>query len=113
MQGRTLVVMVGIVIVLTAFAINASHMDGDACTKGGELRRNFDCAAIRHTKADACCWMKRDGTHGRLPYNCCGTGWNTHGCEEIIHDICSKDADEIVHSDLPSHHNHVHDKLRQ
>mmetsp|Transcript_45529 Transcript_45529/g.140377 ORF Transcript_45529/g.140377 Transcript_45529/m.140377 type:complete len:88 (+) Transcript_45529:40-303(+) len=67
----------------------------DECAVGGELRRNHHCVAVRHTKKDACCWMKRDGTHGKLPYGCCGTGWKTHDCESIINNVCETHPDDM------------------
>ncbi len=69
--------------------------DHDECARGGELRRNFGCVAVRHTKHDHCCWMKRDGTHGKLPHECCGTGWETSKCEAKIEHVCSTHPDDM------------------
>ena len=66
----------------------------DDCAAPGEMRRHHNCAAVKHTKKDVCCWAKRDGTHGLLPYSCCGTGWHTHGCEAEIDRICDMHTDE-------------------
>lgn len=68
------------------------EMNKEACKNMGELRRNFNCVAVRHTMADVCCWMKRDGSYGHLPYKCCGTGWESSDCEGIINTICEKPA---------------------
>jgi hypothetical protein len=70
-------------------------MSHDACAMGGELRRNYHCAAVRHTMKDACCWMTRDGAHGKLPYSCCGTGWKTHDCEALIDKVCETHPDDM------------------
>ena len=82
-------VIVCAVLLLAAFV--SAH---DDCAAGGEMRRQYNCASVKHTKKDVCCWAKRDGTHGKLPRNCCGTGWKTHGCEEEIDRVCDMHTDE-------------------
>ena len=77
--------------VLLLFAV----VFADPCSKGGEMRRQHNCASVRHTTADVCCWMMRDGTHGQLPYSCCGTGWSTHKCAQLIDDACEKHTDDL------------------
>lgn len=72
-----------------------AHMSTDVCDYPGELRRHYGCVAVRHTKADACCWMKSDGTHGQLPYTCCGTGWKKEQCEALIDGICNTHPDDM------------------
>lgn len=84
-----------VVIALVLGALAHSHGDRDVCAKGGELRRNYNCAAIRHTTANVCCWTRADGTHGHLPRNCCGTGWHTHGCEKLVDEVCEKHHEDI------------------
>jgi hypothetical protein len=69
----------------------------DPCEHHGEMRRQHNCVAVRHTKADVCCWLKQDGSHGSLPYNCCGTGWKSHSCEKIIDEICETHPDDMPH----------------
>lgn len=83
------------VLVLLVVLATGAFASADECAVGGELRRNHHCAAVRHTKKDACCWMKRDGTHGKLPYACCGTGWKTHDCEAIIDKVCETHPDDM------------------
>jgi hypothetical protein len=65
------------------------------CLRGGEMRRSHHCASVRHTDMDHCCWLLRDGSYGKLPNGCCGTGWKTHGCEAIIDDVCTTHADDM------------------
>lgn len=84
--------MFGFVVVLVAMVAAAEK---DPCAEEGELRRNFECAAIRHTKSHNCCWSLRDGSHGPLPLECCGTGWNTHNCEQIVDEICETHAEDL------------------
>jgi hypothetical protein len=84
---------VAIVLVMAVMAFGSSTHD--ECAVGGELRRNHHCAAVRHTKKDVCCWMKRDGTHGKLPYQCCGTGWETHNCAELVDKICDTHPEDM------------------
>mgnify|MGYP001571660167 FL=1 len=75
---------------LSPFSTGAEAKSHDECTKGSEMRRSHNCVSVRHTKTDHCCWMKRDGTHGSLPRECCGTGWDTHRCEHLVNDVCDK-----------------------
>ena len=81
-------------VLLVAMLCAVAHAD-DGCLAGGELRREHNCLSVRHTKKDVCCWLKADGTHGRLPYSCCGTGWDRENCAEIVDRVC-----ETHHEDL-------------
>lgn len=74
--------------------VTAMHTT-DVCDRPGELRRRYSCVAVRHTKADACCWLKEDGTHGQLPYTCCGTGWKAQECESLLDRVCSTHPDDM------------------
>lgn len=86
-------VWIAVLVVLSLVA--ALVVAKDVCDYPGELRRHYGCVAVRHTKADACCWMKQDGTHGKLPYTCCGTGWKAEKCEEFIDTVCSTHPDDM------------------
>ncbi len=84
-----------IVAFLCALLLLGVASGSDVCSHPGELRRHYGCVAVRHTKSDACCWMKKDGTHGKLPYTCCGTGWKSAKCEEVIDNVCETHPDDM------------------
>jgi hypothetical protein len=87
--------LVLLVTVLALVGVVKAMHSTDVCDRPGELRRRYGCVAVRHTKADACCWLKEDGTHGSLPYTCCGTGWKAQECESLIDRVCSTHPDDM------------------
>jgi hypothetical protein len=82
-------------LLIIAFLVNLTFAM-DPCDHHGELRRRYGCVAVRHTMADMCCWLKQDGSHGKLPYSCCGAGWRSANCEGLIDQLCETHHEEYV-----------------
>ena len=89
-------------VVVLAAALLAVVSYAHEC-QGGEYRRSHDCATVKHQKSGICCWMRRDGSHGRLPVECCGTGWTSEDCAAKVEDICSN----------PDHHDNPHAPIEE
>ena len=83
----------------------SNHFGHRSCHANGELRRHFDCAAVKHTKKDVCCWQMRSGDSGVLPYECCGTGWSSLRCDRLVNALCASH-----HVGTPAHEQHKTDK---
>ena len=84
-----------IAAIVVALIVATFAVADDACKVGGEFRRQHNCLSVRHTKTDVCCWLKADGTHGKLPRTCCGTGWEREKCADLVDEIC-----ETHHEDM-------------
>ena len=68
----------------TVLAPNAPGFNDVCSADHGEFRRQYDCVSVMHTKDDGCCALR-----GLLPYACCGVGWSTSRCGELVNAICA------------------------